>query len=142
MKRVLVSGKFDPPHEGHIDHILKADELGDFLIVIVQPDDGVRNVKGSCAVPFYARATYMQGILNYFGIKGDVFMGLDRDGKSTDSLRHFLVKGDIFAKGGDRAPENMPASELKICKELGIEIVYGAGDLLNASSRMEVKTGE
>jgi glycerol-3-phosphate cytidylyltransferase-like family protein len=37
------------------------------------------------------------------------------------------VKPNIFAKGGDRTPENMPKSEVELCEKLGIKIVYGVG---------------
>jgi len=136
--RGLIAGKFDPPHEGHLDHAVKASSWCDFLITIVQSDEGVRAVKGKCEVPFYARAAYMQGLLLYYGIKGDVFMGLDADGLSVKSLKHFLAAGDRFIKGGDRTVNNMPLEELNVCKSLGIEIVYGVGDLLNASSKIKI----
>ena len=34
----------------------------------------------------------------------------------------------IFAKGGDRTPENMPKNELEACTKLNIKIVYGIGN--------------
>jgi hypothetical protein len=49
------------------------------------------------------------------------------------------IKLDIFAKGGDRTPTNMPQNELDICDRLGIEIVYGCGDLVNSSSNLVEK---
>ena len=136
MIKVMVSGKFDPPHEGHIEHILKASKLGDFLIVIVQPDEAVLKER-KLNIPLWARLALVKGLLLYYNINGDAFMGLDADGKSTESLRHF--KPDVYAKGGDRTPDNMPAEEIKICKELGIEFRFGIGDQLNQSSKMEVK---
>jgi len=44
---------------------------------------------------------------------------------NCDALRK--VKPHIFAKGGDRTPENMPTSEVELCKRLGIKIIYGVG---------------
>ena len=35
MKKVCISGYFDPLHVGHIEYINKAKKLGDYLVVIV-----------------------------------------------------------------------------------------------------------
>jgi len=136
MIKVMVSGKFDPPHEGHIEHILKASKLGDFLIVIVQSDEAIIKER-KLNVPLWARLALMKGLLMYYHINGDAFMGLDVDGKSVKSLQHF--RPNIYAKGGDRTPDNMPKEEIEVCRLLGIEFRFGIGDQLNASSRMEIK---
>ena len=64
-------------------------------------------------------------------------ISVDKDGTITETLRKY--KPDILAKGGDRTANNMPQNELDVCKELGIEIKCAIGDLLNASSKMEIK---
>jgi len=137
MIRVMVSGKFDPPHEGHIDHIIKASKLGDEVIIIAQPDSYIIKEKGKCNLSYWARYILLKGILLVYGIKGDVYIGLDRDGRSTESLKHF--RPHIYAKGGDRTPGTLPKEEEQICKQIGCEIIYGIGDLLGASSEMEVE---
>lgn len=38
MKRVIVSGYFNPLHGGHLDMIEAAAKLGDYLIVVVNND--------------------------------------------------------------------------------------------------------
>ena len=136
MIRVMVSGKFDPPHEGHIDHILKASRLGDWLIVVTHTDEAVERVKGYCNVPLWARMVLLKGILLYYRIQGDVYVAIDKDGRSIESLSHF--KPDIFAKGGDRTEPNLPTEEIAVARRIDCEIKYGIGDLLNASSRMEL----
>jgi len=70
------------------------------------------------------------------GINGEVLPTLDRDGSSVETLR--VYKPDIWAKGGDRTPDNMLQSEIDVCKEIGCEIVYGVGDKLNSSSKMKI----
>lgn len=137
MKTVMVSGKFDPPHEGHIDHIVKASKLGDYLIVIVQPDEGVRFVKqGKCELPLWARVALLKGVLLYYRIKGDVFVGVDIDGRSVRSLRFF--NPNIYAKGGDRTSSSLPVDELRTCEEIGCRVAFGIGDLLGSSSQIDV----
>jgi cytidyltransferase-like protein len=50
MKTVMVAGKFDPLHEGHIDHIRKAAKLGK-LLVITHTDEVIKKLKGRCNIP-------------------------------------------------------------------------------------------
>jgi len=129
---VLVSGKFDPPHQGHIDHILKASKLAERILVVAQSDEGVISKKGKCYIPCWARMILLEGILYHYNLDGKVVEGVDPDGGSCNSLR--LYRPNIFAKGGDRTIYNMPKDELELCKSLGIELVFGVGDLLNSSS--------
>lgn len=136
MKTVMVAGKFDPLHEGHIDHICKAAKLGK-LLVITHTDEVIKKLKGRCNIPLYAREIILHGVLLHFNIRGRVRISVDKDGTITETLRKY--KPDILAKGGDRTANNMPQNELDVCKELGIEIKYGIGDQLNASSKMEIK---
>ena len=137
-KVVVICGKFDPVHDGHIDHITKASELGDYLIVITHTDDVVAmtSKKGVCAVPLQARITILEGLLLVLGISGKVVTAepLDLDGTIAENIR--LIKPDILAKGGDRVPSNMPMKELVACAEVGCKVVYNVGDLLNSSSKI------
>lgn len=45
-KIIMTNGCFDLMHTGHIDYLQKARELGDKLIVAVNSDESVRNLKG------------------------------------------------------------------------------------------------
>lgn len=141
MGTVLVSGKFDPFHQGHADHIKKAAKLGEFLIVSVASDEGVINsrVSHKLNIPFLLRKEIIEALLVKWNIGGLVVESLDRDGRSVLTLKKY--KPDIYAKGGDRTPSNMLQSEIDFCKDKGIEIKYGIGDLLNSSSSMEVCCG-
>jgi cytidyltransferase-like protein len=138
MKRVFIAGGFDPIHAGHIDHIIKASDLGDELLVILQNDDNLINKKGYCLIPYHDRYT----VLNAIKYVDRVEKNIDEDGTCAKTIEHIVesnIKLDIFAKGGDRTATNMPQNELDICKLLGIEIVYGCGDLLNSSSKLAEK---
>jgi len=140
MIRVMVSGKFDPPHDGHIDHIVKASALGDWLLVVTHPDEAIERVKGHCNIPLWARLVLLKGILLYYNLRGDVYVSVDKDGKSIESLKYF--RPDIFAKGGDRSRETMPVEEILLAQEIGCRVEYGIGRLLNASSKMEIDKEE
>jgi cytidyltransferase-like protein len=138
MIRVLVAGGFDPIHSGHIDHLAKARSLGDDLTVILQTDENLLKKKGWCLLPYNDR----RDVVSSIRYVDTVFMNLDRDGTCANTIQYLadmLLRPDIFAKGGDRTPENMPQNEIEICKRLGIEIVYGCGDLLNSSSNLVEK---
>ncbi len=131
---VMVSGGFDPYHRGHREHILKASKLGNYLVVAVNSDDDMIRKKGYCYELLWFRKETIRGLLLLYKIEGEVIDVIDRDGTVTKTLKK--VKPTIFAKGGDRKPNNMPKSEVDACQELGIEIRYGIGRKLNASSRL------
>ena len=137
---VAIAGKFDPIHEGHLDHIHKAYALGDYLIIITHPDDIVAKTskKGVCLQTLFVRRTLLKGILKLLGGKGKVVVAWsDIDGTVAKTLE--IYKPTIFAKGGDRVPGNLPQNEIDICQKYGIEIRYGIGDLLGSSSDMCLK---
>ena len=141
MITVMVSGKFDPVHEGHIDHILKAAALGDKLIVVTHTDEVLDKIKPTGhQVTLWARMVLLRGILLHYGILGDVMVSVDPDANTTETLR--LVRPHIYAKGGDRTPNNMPQEEIDACMEMKIPIVYGIGCLLNASSKIKIQKEE
>ena len=129
-KSVMVAGGFDPLHIGHLRHIQKAKELGDYLIVVVNSDEAMINKKGYCFMPQADRLEIIQSI-KWVDL---AIPAMDTDSTVTKTLKHY--RPDIFAKGGDRTPDNMPQSEVDICNELGIEIRYGVGELLRSSSML------
>lgn len=45
MKKVLVFGTFDPLHKGHLDLFNQAKIFGDYLIVVVSPDEKIKTEK-------------------------------------------------------------------------------------------------
>ena len=135
--RICVAGAFDPFHQGHLQHIKKAMELGDYLIVLVSNDEDMIRKKGKCNIPLASRIEIVELILKGLGFPGEVVATIDEDGTQAETLR--MVRPDILAKGGDRTPDNMPRNEVEACREIGCEIVYGVGAQLNESSKMEVE---
>ncbi len=136
-KTILVAGKFDPgAHNGHIEHIIKASKLGDYLFIATHTDEIVasHSDKGFCAVPLWARRLTLEGLLLRLGIKGQVIVAepLDIDGTIANTIK--VLKPDVLAKGGDRTPDNMPQSELDACKSVGCQIIYQIGSKINSNS--------
>jgi cytidyltransferase-like protein len=136
MKRdvVLASGFFDPPHRGHIAYLREAKKLGDWLVVTIHRDECCVKKKGYCFMPLEDRIAVIEAIKYVDEV---VVCSESCDLTTCDILRS--VKPKIFAKGGDRTPENMPRSEVELCKRLGTKIVYGVGGGKVQSSSLLVK---
>jgi cytidyltransferase-like protein len=119
---VVTGGGFDPIHVGHIQLLKAARALGDKLIVILNSDRQLILKKGFVFMGEWERKTIMESI-RYVD---QVVMDIDKDCTCVETLK--LLKPDILAKGGDRCcDEDMPPEELKVCKELGIRIIYAVG---------------
>ena len=118
MKRIMVSGGFDPVHIGHVKMIEEAAKWGK-VIVVINSDDWLMRKKGYVFMPWKERA-YIMG-----NIKGVIAVTNVND--SDDTVCHALKKHrpDAFANGGDRKTENTP--EMKVCEELGIELMWNVG---------------
>ncbi len=125
---VVIAGGFDPLRYGHISHMKAARLLGSRLTVIVNSDEDMVRKKGYCLMTQTERIA----IISEFLYVADTIACIDKDGTVTETLR--MLKPDIFAKGGDRIPSNMPQSEVDICAEIGCKIVYDVGDPKNGSS--------
>ena len=117
-KIVCVSGGFDPIHIGHVRMIQDAAKMG-HVIVIANSDEWLVRKKGYAFMPYEER----QEIL--YAIKGvvDVVEAQDEDDTVCKTLRR--LNPHIFANGGDRGDRNTP--EMAVCKELGIQMVWGMG---------------
>ncbi len=140
MKTVMVSGDFGRIHEGHIDHIMKAYALGDWLIVVTHTDESIMARKPYVPAPIWARIILLRGIVATLGGRGEVIIAKDTNGKSTKTLE--WLRPNVFAKGGDRVPGNLPQEELDICKEIGCEIIYGVGGNINHSTKLSKEPQE
>lgn len=115
---IAVSGGFDPIHKGHIQMIREAAEYGN-VIVILNSDDWLERKKGYKFMSFEERA-YIAGSIKGVTMVANVD---DIDDTVCAALRRF--KPDYFANGGDRYDTNTP--EMKVCEELGIQMLWNVG---------------
>lgn len=130
---VAVSGGFDPLNGlGHLTHIQEARRLGDRLVVILSRDDQLRAKGNKPNGTFYPSLADRMAIVHELQSVDEVVVNIDGDGTCTETLR--MVRPQIFAKGGDRGPDNMPQVEVEICREIGCEIVYNIGAPKKTSS--------
>lgn len=134
MKRVAITLSFDLLHGGHIDHLEKAHQLGDKVIIIVDPDEFLIAKKGYALQSLASRLRIAMFLLNNIDWIEDIVVSIDKNGTCAETLK--MIKPDILAKGGDRTPDNMPQNEIDACQEIGCKIVYGIGDKLNSSSEI------
>ncbi len=126
MKKVAVSGYFDPLHVGHLEYLELASKVGDRLIVIVNSDLQAVIKKGKSFMPEEDRMR----IIKSLKFVDEVFLSIDKDGSQCKSLE--AIKPDIFANGGDRSVGEIPESS--VCSKYNIEMVDGLGDKIRSSS--------
>ena len=128
MKRVAVSGYFDPIHVGHLEYLKLAKSLGDKLVVIVNNNDQCVMKKGK---PFMDQLDRVE-IVKCLKMVDEVFLSVDKDRTVCASLE--ILKPDIFANGGDRSVGEVPESY--VCKKYNIQMIDGLGDKIRSSSEL------
>ena len=118
MKKIMVSGGFDPVHIGHIRMIKDASRWG-AVIVAINSDDWLMRKKGYIFMPWKQRAEIIGNI------KGVTFVTNvdDSDGTVCNAIKRH--KPDAFANGGDRKKTNTP--EMELCNELEIQMLWSVG---------------
>lgn len=125
---ILVSGFFDPLHDGHLDYLEGAREYGE-VVVALNSDQCSRKKKGYVLMPWNVRAR----ILNALTVVHKVISVNDKDGTVCEALKD--IKPDYFANGGDRTEPN--EKEHEICQKLGIiELFNVGGRKVNSSSEL------
>ena len=126
MKKVAISGYFDPIHVGHLEYIELSKKLGDYLIVIINNNDQCVLKKGK---PFMDEKDRME-IVRAIRWVDEVFLSIDKDATVCESLES--IKPNIFTNGGDRHNTEIP--EALVCKKYGIELLDGLGKKIRSSS--------
>lgn len=132
-KAIIVSGYFNPIHEGHIAYFNNAKALCDVLFVIVN-SDLQRGLKGT--KEFQKEAERLFIVQNIKAVDTAI-ISIDEDRTVCKSIR-FLYENykeiyDFgFANGGDQNNNSIP--EVPVCQELGIQLIEGLGDKIQSSS--------
>lgn len=101
---ILLSGGFDPYHDGHAKMFQAAAELGD-ICVILNSDEWLTYKKGN----YFMTLTQRADVLN--SIKGVVWVwesktmdNVSKDIEEISKHEFFRGKSLFFGKGGDRNP--------------------------------------
>jgi cytidyltransferase-like protein len=126
MKRVIVSGFFNPLHGGHLDMIEASAEMGDYLIVIVNNDHQAVLKKGKVILDEDNRMRLMKSLR----VVDEVILSVDEDPTQIKTLQvvaeKYFEDELIFANGGDRdSKKTIPETE--VCEKYGMEMRFDAG---------------
>lgn len=121
---IILSGGFDPIHDGHINMIEAAAELGE-VIILLNSDEWLTRKKGR---PFQEYRTRRKVLSAIKGVS-DIFSVNDADGSVVEGLQYLknrLPKEELaFGNGGDRTAENTP--EIEYCQNNDIQLLFGLG---------------
>jgi len=125
-KVVLANGCFDLIHVGHIRYLQAARKKGDMLIVAINSDRSVRQLKGPGRplLPEKERAYILSSF--WFVDYVTIF--------HQTTVDHLLEKlrPDLHAKGSDYRPETVPEKET--ARKLGIKVVIVGGPKIRSTS--------
>jgi|SRR5579872_177481 len=141
---VAVSGGFDPLHVGHVRYFQAARALGDKLVVILNNDNWLKLKKGYV----FMNERQRKEIIESIKWVDEVVISEHPAGTKDISISSMLLKirPDIFAKGGDRNPDDVPipGSEPEACASIGCKVVYnvGVGGKIESSSELVARSIE
>ena len=113
---VFTNGCFDILHAGHVRYLAGAKQLGDILVVGLNGDTSVRELKGE-GRPLNSQ----QDRAEVLAALGAVDYVIIFDEKRVDKL---LREGRprIYAKGGDYTVKSLDPDEFSALKEIGAKI--------------------
>ena len=128
----IVSGGFDPIHEGHIEMVKASAAASDGVIVLVNSDEWLIRKKGKPFQNFHTRKTIcenLKGVVCALGFD-------DADDSASDGIRRVrqMYPDDhlVFANGGDRGKDNIREDD--VCAECHVDKVFGVGGNRKANS--------
>jgi rfaE bifunctional protein nucleotidyltransferase chain/domain len=114
---VVTNGCFDLLHVGHVTYLETARQQGDALLVGVNGDEGVRQLKGPNRPvnPEHDRAAVLAGLESVDGVC--IFA------ESTATRFLAAARPDIYVKGGDYTLETLDKEERRTVERAGGKIV-------------------
>tara|TARA_X000000368_G_scaffold61524_1_gene43386 strand:- start:476 stop:922 length:447 start_codon:yes stop_codon:yes gene_type:complete len=128
---ILVSGGFDPIHQGHIKLIKEASKHGS-VVVLLNSDEWLRKKKGKEFHNFEERRIIMESIKGVI----EVIAFDDSDTTCIDGIKKAKVKYSNstikLANGGDRNQKTTPEKEY--CEKNNIETIWEIGGKNKANS--------
>lgn len=113
---VLTNGVFDVLHVGHVRYLTEARALGDALVVAINGDDSVRELKGP-GRPVNS-AEERAEMLRALRCVDRVVVFEER--RATGVIE--AIRPHIYTKGGDYTPDSLIDEEKALLDRLGVEI--------------------
>ncbi len=114
-KLVFTNGCFDIIHKGHISYLTDAKKLGDFLVIGLNSDESVRNLKGDSR-PINNQNDRAYVLDNLKPVDAVIIFN-----ENTPYNLIKEIKPDFLVKGGDWKEENIVGSD--IVKEYGGTVI-------------------
>ena len=113
---VLTNGCFDILHRGHVEYLRQSAEMGDALIVAVNSDASVRQLKGpSRPVNREQDRAFLLAALRPVDAVF-VFAGPRLAGEIRE------LRPDVYTKAGDYTADSLDSSEAEALREVGAQI--------------------
>lgn len=134
-KIVFTNGCFDLLHLGHIDYLSKAADFGDVLVIGLNSDQSVRNIKGKNR-PIqdeYSRARIMAALS--FVTAVTIF--------ETDTPYDLIcsVKPDILVKGADYKIEEIAGADVVIANGGEVKLIEYLPGYSTSAIEKKIKSG-
>jgi D-glycero-beta-D-manno-heptose 1-phosphate adenylyltransferase len=117
-KLVVTNGCFDILHPGHVVYLAAARSHGDALLVGVNSDASVRELKGANRPvnPESDRAVVLAALASVDGVC------IFSERTAANFLK--LAQPDVYVKGGDQNLSTVPAEELQVVEQCGGRVVF------------------
>lgn len=115
-KIVATNGCFDLLHVGHVRYLEAARALGDVLIVGLNGDDSVRELKGP-GRPLNSEKDRAEVLA---ALEAVDLVAIFPERRATRFIQ--LVAPDVYVKGGDYKTDTLNTEESQILKKLGAKI--------------------
>ena len=109
MKRIVVNGTFDILHSGHLALLNHARSLGDYLVVAIDSDRRVQELKGADR-PINTQAERQELLSNLRAVDEVIIFDSDQE------LVDIIAKCAIMVKGSDYQGKTIVGQD--VCKEL------------------------
>ena len=117
-KLVVTNGCFDLMHRGHASYLIEAAKLGDELLVLINSDASVRELKGDTR-PLVSQNDRAYLLAALESVSKVVVFDSSRCDKELAALQP-----DVYAKAGDYTLEKLDPSERAALENSGSEIVF------------------
>lgn len=114
-KIVFTNGCFDLIHQGHIDYLARAADLGNVLIVGLNSDESVRRIKGN-GRPIQDERSRSLILASFRFVEAVVLFDQDTPYELIQ-----LVQPDVLVKGSDYKPEEIVGYD--VVKAKGGEVI-------------------
>jgi rfaE bifunctional protein nucleotidyltransferase chain/domain len=131
MKKIFVNGTFDIIHRGHVDLLNYARSLGDHLLVAIDRDDRVKQLKGNTR-PINNLADRGHLLSNLRAV--DQVVDFDSDEELESIIKQYAP--DIMVKGSDYIGKHTIGAEY--CKEIEF---YNLVDGYSTTKKIQDITG-